>query len=101
MKYRARYSKQALQDKKHIKSYLSQYYESTVKSFFDLLKKRIERIKKYPFSCPSYEDDPDYRRLVVGEYLLFYMVNNEEKSVDIIRIFHSSRDISRQLNKGS
>ena len=98
MRYRIKYLPETITDREEIRDYLSQYYESTVKRFFSLLKTRIVRLKKHPYSCPVYEDDPDYRRLVVGEYLVFYMINEDEKSVEIHRIFHESQDIKRRLN---
>jgi plasmid stabilization system protein ParE len=97
MSYRIRYLPETLTDKAEIKAYLSQYYESTVKGFFALLKKRINRLKRFPYSCPVYEDDPDYRKMIVGDYLVFYVVNDETKIVEIHRIFHGSRDIRRNI----
>ena len=98
MKYRVKYLPETIIDRTEIRAYLAQWGENTVKKFFFLLKKKIERLKKFPYSCPVYEDDPDYRRLVVEEYLVFYIVNEEDKIVEIHRIFHGSQDISRQLN---
>lgn len=97
MKYLIRYFDEAASDKSEIKKYLSQYYESTVENFFHLLKKKISRLKDFPYSCPVYEDDPDYRKLIVGDYLVFYMVNETNKIVEIHRIFHGSRDIRQHL----
>jgi plasmid stabilization system protein ParE len=86
-------------DKALIHEYLSQYYESTVNNFFALLKTPIAQLKKFPYSCPPYEDDPDYRKLVVGDYLVFYMVNEDKRIVEIHRIFHAVQNIARQLNR--
>jgi plasmid stabilization system protein ParE len=86
-------------DFEDIEAYLSQYDESAVKRFFALLKKKIAILKDFPYSCPVYEDDPDYRKLVVGDYLVFYMVDEDAKTVEIHRIFHGSRDIKRHLGK--
>jgi len=55
MKYRIKYLPDSATDRSEIKAYLAQYYESTVKNFFALLKKKIERLKEYPYSCPAYE----------------------------------------------
>jgi len=90
MRYRVRFLPDTVADREEIRVYLSQYYESTVNNFFSLLKKRIASLKDFPYSCPTYENDPDYRKLVVGEYLVFY--------VEVHRIFHSSRDIRRIIN---
>ena len=101
MKYRIRYLPDTVTDREAIKDYLSRYYAGTVKRFFALLKEKIARLKEYPYSCPIYEDDPDYRRLVVGDYLVFYMVREDAKIVEIHRIFHGSRDISKQLDNSN
>ena len=97
MKYRIRFLPETVTDRKEIKIYLSQYYESTVTEFFRLLKEKIARLREFPYACAAYDDDPDYRKLVVGDYLVFYMVNEEQKTVEIHRIFHGSRDIRRHL----
>ena len=99
--YRIIYLPETVSDRNEIKAYLAKYYESTVYNFFALLKEKITRLKDFPFSCPIYEDDPDYRKLVVGDYLVFYMVNEENKAVEIHRIFHGSRDIASLLTKSN
>ena len=69
-----------------------------LRNFLSLLKAKIECLRKFPYTCPIYEDDPNYRKLVVGDYLVFYMVNEEDKTVEIHRIFHGSREIKKQLD---
>ena len=100
MKYQIKYLPDTVEDRETISTYLSQFYKGTATKFFALLKKKTERLKDFPYSCPQYEDDPDYRRLVVGDYLVFYMVNENKRIVEIHRIFHGSQDIKRQLSKG-
>jgi len=97
MSYRINYLPDATEDRDVIREYLSQYYESTVRNFFTLLRKRVAQLKEHPYSCPAYEHDPDYRVLVVGDYLVFYVVNDNDNIVEIHRIFHKSRDIRRWL----
>jgi addiction module RelE/StbE family toxin len=96
-KYKIKYLSDALIDREEIKNYLAKYYESTVRDFFTLLKKNTSRLKEFPYSCPIYEDDPDYRCLIVGDYIVFYIVNEDDKTVEIYRILHGSRDMKRYL----
>ena len=91
------YLPETVSDRAIIKAYLSQFYVGTSKRFFALLKKKIARLKEFPYSCPVFEDDPDYRKLVVGDYLVFYMVKEKKRTVEIHRIFHGSQDIKLQL----
>ena len=97
MKYRIKYLPEMVTDLTEISTYISQYFESTVNKFLTLLKEKIERLKEFPYSCPTYENDPDYRKLVVGDYLVFYMVNEGDKTVEFHRIFQGSQDIRRHL----
>jgi len=99
MKYRIRFLPDAKTDLTDIKTYLNQFYIGTTKRFLTLLKKKITRLRDFPYSCPAYEDDPDYRKLAVGDYLAFYMVNEDENFVEVHRIFHGSRDIKQHLDR--
>jgi len=98
MRYSIEYLPETVDDREIVRSYLSQFYPTTVKKFFKLLKSKTARLKSYPYSCPKYEDDPDYRVLVVGDYLVFYMVDEQNKTVVVHRIFHGSQDITRNLD---
>ena len=97
MKYKIVFLPEAKSDVKEIREYLSQYYESTVKNFFALLKKRTKNLKLNPYICQPYEERPSYRRLVIGDYLVFYKVDDEKKLIQIHRISHCRRDIGRYL----
>ena len=99
MKYRIKYLPDTVIDREEIKTYLSQFHGSTVKKFFVLLRRKTSQLKNFPYSCPVYELDTDYRKLVVGDYLVFYMVNEEAKTVEIHRIFHETQNVKQLLNK--
>jgi plasmid stabilization system protein ParE len=43
---------------------------------------------------PVYENNPGYRKIVIGNYLVFYTVD-EKKTVEIHRILPGIRDLSR------
>ena len=98
MNYQVKYLPETVIDRAEIRTYLAKYYESTVRNFFVFLKERIGQLKEFPYSCPTYDDDPDYRKLVVGDYLVFYMVDEDSKTVEIHRIFHGSQDIKRHFS---
>ena len=87
----------ARDDLKLIKEYLSQFYPNTPNKFFSLLKKRLNQLKEFPYSCPAYEDDENYRKLTVENYLVFYVVNESNKSVDVYAVFHGSRNVKQHL----
>ena len=97
MKYRIRFLPEAKVDRAEIKEYLDKFYAGSAERFFSILKSKISHLGNFPYICSVYDDDPDYRKLIVGEYLVFYMVNEDEKFVEIHRIFHGSQDIKRRL----
>ena len=98
MKYKIKFMPDTRDDLKLIKEYQSQFYPNTPKKFFALLRKRIGQLKEFSYSCPVYEDDENYRKLIVGNYLVFYIVNESNKSVDVYAVFHGSRDIKQHLS---
>ncbi len=97
MKYKITTLETAYDDLKEIKMYLAQYDSSTVKRFVNEYKKKKANMRAFPFSCPVYEGDTDYRKLIVGDYLAFYIVSEETGTIEIHRILHGSRDVGRHL----
>ncbi len=87
----------AYDDLKEIKKHLAQFYPGTVKRFVATYKKRLNTLKNTPFAFSVYSDDPNYRRFVVNDFLVFYTVNKETKVVEVHRVIRGSRDIKRQL----
>nr|AGS51927.1 hypothetical protein [uncultured bacterium contig00002] len=46
---------------------------------------------------PEYPENTDYRRMLVGNYMVFYKVNEAEKQIDIYRILRASWDIPKHV----
>jgi len=97
MSYRVVFTTEAGLDMDDIEAYLSQFYESTVRNFFLQLEKQVKALQSMPYMYPAYQEDQFFRRMVVNDYLLFYSVNEQRQLIIVHRIFHSSRDTSRQL----
>ena len=76
MKYTIRFSPFAKEDKKEIKTYLSKFYPETPLRFIALLKEHIADLKDNPYIYPEYLENTDYRRMFVGNYIVFYKVND-------------------------
>jgi len=96
-RYQIIFLEEAELDMDAVEEYLSQFYASTVRNFFNKLKKQVFMLEETPYMCQAYEDDPFFRRMVVGDYLLFYSVDEIHFYVRIHRIFHQSQNIIRQL----
>jgi addiction module RelE/StbE family toxin len=77
-----------------IDEYLSHFYESTAARFFERYDRQTSLLENMPYMGAVYKD---YRRLVVLDYLVFYKVDEESKTVSIYRVLHGARDIERDL----
>ena len=97
MKYKVRFSPYAKEDKKEIKSYLSKFYPKTPQRFTALLKKHIANLKENPYIYPEYPENTNYRRMLVGNYIVFYKVDDAERQIDIYRILRASWDLPKHI----
>ena len=99
MSYSIKYLASADQDLCDIADYLSRFYESTFKKFMAVFEESILRLTETPFMYEEFHDDSYYRRMVVGDYLIFYHVDDEKCVVEIHRVLHGSRDIKRYITE--
>lgn len=63
------------------------------------LNKTINNICAFPMAyagCESYFiSDVNYRHAIIGNYVLFYRVNEEKEQVEILRFLYSGRNIGQ------
>ena len=97
MKYSVRFSPFAKEDKGDIIAYLSKFYPETPNRFKALLKEYITKLKENPYQYSIYQDNPEYRHALVGNYFIFYKINEEKKQISIYRILRASWDIPNYL----
>ena len=97
MKFKTYFSPHAKEDKIDIKSYLSKFYPTTPKRFITALKNHVSNLKENPYMYPVYPENPDYRRMVVDNYIVLYKILEKEKKVEIIRILRASWDLPKYI----
>jgi len=97
LKYNTNFSTLAKEDKNEIKRYLSKFYLETPKRFTTALKKQIGQLKKNPYMYPIYQENPDYRRMIVDNYIVMYKIVEEVKKIEISRILRASWDLPKYL----
>ena len=95
MKYRAKYLITAVQDREAIKAYLDQYSLTAANRLFRTIRSKMLLAKANPYMYEVYERRPQFRRMTVGDYLVFYKVNESEKIIEIHHIFHGMTDIEQ------
>ena len=88
----------AVQDLDDIVEYLAQFHAHTGLNQFDRIISKINELPHFPEMYAVYEAGQyrfTYRKIVVDRYLVFYVVL--ENTIEIHRILHESRNISRYL----
>ena len=95
MRYKARYLSTAKYDRDAIRNYLNQYSLTAATRLFEKIKAKVELAKDNPYMYAAYERRPQFRRIVAEDYLVFYMVNENEKTIEIHHIFRGNIDIEQ------
>ena len=98
MEYKLQYMDLALQDMAGIKEYLSGFYPDTWTRFWEKVMDKTALLASSPYMCEAYQPNPNYRRLIVENYLVFYKVNDSEKTIYIHRVLHGTRNIQQYLD---
>ncbi len=66
-----------------------------------LLEDGISKLSEMPNRCRIYEYEPWHskcmRVLTVKNYLVFYFVNEEQKSVNVVRVFYGGQNLNDDL----
>ena len=58
-----------------------------------LIIRRIRQLSVFPNGYPMLESKPPLRSVRAGRYRIFFLVNDDKKTVEVVHIFHSRRDI--------
>lgn len=90
----------AAQDLEEIVDYLSDFYISTALDQYDRLISKINEILFFPLMYPEYKSGRfkfAYRRMIVDEYQIFYVISDDE--IVIHRILHEKRNITQYFEQ--
>ena len=97
-RYSAAFTESAKKDIKESVDYIefSLHNPSAADRLMDKIDEELENLEFNPYSC-AVIDDPllqtiGLRFCIVENYLLFYTVSEEEKSISVIRFLHGRRN---------
>lgn len=104
MKFHVEYSVEARQDLRDIYQYIA--YELLEPEAANLqtnrIMKAIHSLEQMPMRHMLYEEEPwrsrGLRILPVDNYIVFYLPDETDTTVSVIRIMYGGRDIDKQLN---
>ena len=98
MKYIVSLTEKANKDIAEIFEYISNNLceKEIAVNIIDLLEKNIRSLDEMPGRYKLYEAEPWKSRglhvMPVKKYLVFYLIDSEAKSVNVIRVIYGSRD---------
>lgn len=102
-KYSVRFTRKAIDDLDEIYSYISSELlaEKTATNLLKRIETSITRLRDFPFSCSFVNDkflkSKGYRKLIVDNYVAFYIVDDVKKQVIIMRILYGRRKYQDML----
>lgn len=92
--YTLKITPKASEDLEEIYSYIADelYNEGAAENLMNKIESTIMRLRDFPFSGSFVADeilkDKGYRKLIVENYIAFYIVNKIEKQVVIMRVLY-------------
>ena len=101
--YKIAYLPLALHDLLSIVKYIKEklHNPQAAEDLAEEIVAKIENLKDFPYAnrvyLPLKELKQEYRRMVVKNYLIFYWVDEENKTVTVARVIYSRRDYLEEL----
>jgi len=99
MAYKVDFSEQAADDLSGIIIYITEELcnPQAAVQFYTAVDEKRGLLREYPYIFPLYHDEKlgaeGIRSVVVGNFLMFYVVDDEKSVVSIVRILYGRRDI--------
>ena len=105
MVFYAEFTPMALNDIDETVDYIGNILDNHIaaKRFYDEVKKYRSYIERNPYMYALYHDDEmaadGCRYALVGNYIMLYTINEDNKTINIIRVIYGGRDISKAYNE--
>ena len=97
MKCKVRFLPQANRDIVGLADILTSYPQKA-KRLLGEMERKIDRLKENPLKWAVYHANPKYRRVILEDHSLFYVVDEGNREVQIYRIIYARRDIPKLLD---
>jgi len=97
MGYEVKYMDSSLADMVIIKEYLSHFYQSTWLKTVEEIEYHIGFLHAIPYGFPLYPGSETYRKLVAGDYIVLYRIDEETHIVEIHAIWHGKTNILQHI----
>ena len=74
-------------------------YPQKAKRIFEKMDKKLNNLIDHPELYPIYENFPEFRKIVIEDYLVFYTINENDDLIEIHRLIYGKMDIPNQLTR--
>ena len=101
--YKVQLSIQAKEDYKSIIRYIKYKLlePSIAERYAKLIRNELDTLKHYPQKFAIIDNDIikqyKFRKLIIKNYIVFYRINEDEKTVNVERILYSATDWKNKL----
>ena len=98
-KFTVKWSRRAEHDLDGVRDYIMEQNPWAAIRFESTLEKMLWPLQEWPNFYPRYMRRPELRlrKIVVGQYLVFYRVLEKQHVVRIARMFHGSMNVEEML----
>ncbi len=92
------------EDLRNIYSYIAtELFEPMIaKNLIDQILKSVKELSAFPLMHPLYEKEPwrrrGLRKMIVGNFFVFFTAQEETKTVIVLRAFYAGRNIEKCLS---
>jgi hypothetical protein len=97
-KYELRYLDTFYADVAEIVRYMEEQLVSPALVLTPIFDRIVKELPSAPYLYPSYSEDARFRKMVVENHLVFYVIDEENLLVKIHHIWNSRRDTRRLMN---
>lgn len=89
----------AVTDLESIYKYINEELTNTkaAKDLMSKVRRSFEQIANFPYSCPACRREKEYRKLIIDNYIAFYKVDEDTKTVLIYRVLYGMMDYEKYL----
>ncbi len=101
--YTIKMTPKAVEDLDIIYRYISEelFATSAATNILERIEKEIMRLREFPFSCnlvaDEYLKNKGYRKLIVDNYIVFYLIEEEKDRVIVMRVLYGKQKYENLL----
>lgn len=99
-KYSLRLQGDVIEDIENVKIYKGRNSTVAPSRIISKILSRLADLQTMPRAGRVSNYDPDYRQIFVEDYTVFYLVDEERKTIQVDFILHQSRNIAKIIRTG-